>query len=224
MCGRATESGVESKSNKAEQFAEAVPPSSLSPTNSVGDGGPLSVVFGGKREAPMGDAGFELLRISPLTRFADSAMMADEVRELEADGYRCVPLDCSGWGGEDAFHAAMASALDFPDYYGRNLDAFNDCLSSIEVGGFRGLVLVFSHWEAFARLAGDRTWAVLDIIASASRFRLVYGDRLLALLHVADPLLQFEPVGRVGVVPSQREWRQRAHAAWASTRGSDQDV
>ncbi len=168
----------------------------------------------------MGDAGFELLRLSPLTRFADSAVMADEVRALEADGYRCVPLDCSGWDGEEGFHTAVASALDFPGYYGRNLDAFNDCLSSTESGGCRGLVLVFSHWEAFARLAGDRAWAVLDIIACASRFRLVYGDRLLALLHVADSQLQFEPVGRVGVVSSQREWRRRARAAWASARGS----
>src|SRR6266542_3526535 len=116
----------------------------------------------------MGDAGFELLRLSPLTRFADPMMMAEEVHALEADGYRCVRLDCSAWAGEPDFHIAVAAALSFPDYYGHNLDAFNDCIKSLKVVGHRGLVLVFTHWEGFARVAGDRAWHVLDIIACAS--------------------------------------------------------
>jgi RNAse (barnase) inhibitor barstar len=172
----------------------------------------------------MNDAGFELLRASPVTRFTDPAMMAEEVRALEADGYRCVRLDCSAWAGEADFHAAVAPALEFPDYYGRNLAAFNDCIKSIKLTECRGLVLVFTHWEAFARAAGDRAWAVLDIIACASRFRLVYGDRLLALLHVADPALRFEPVGRVGVVPSWREQSRRAREVLAKLRGSHNDA
>jgi RNAse (barnase) inhibitor barstar len=170
----------------------------------------------------MRDAGFELLRHSPLTRFADPTMMAEEVRDLEADGYQCVSFDCSAWPTEVAFHAAVATALKFPDYYGRNLDAFNDCIKSIDLGGKRGLVLAFTHWEAFARAVEDQAWHVLDIIACASRFRLVYGDRLLALVHVADSELQFKPVGQVGVVPSQREWRARARAALARGRGEQQ--
>lgn len=168
----------------------------------------------------MGDAGFELLRLSPLTRFADPAMMAEEVRDLEADGYRCVPLDCAAWASEADFHTAAASALNFPDYYGRNLDAFNDCIKSIKLGECRGLVLVFAHWEMFARVVGDRAWHVLDIIAGASRFRLVYGERLLALVHVADPELRFAPLGRVGVVPSDRESRRKAREMLAKVRGN----
>jgi len=62
---------------------------------------------------------------------------------------------------------------------------------------------------------GQRAWVVLDIIACASRFRLVYGDRLLGLLHVTDPQLRFEPVGRVGVVSSRREGSCRAREVLA---------
>jgi len=29
----------------------------------------------------------------------------------------------------DAFHDFFASEFDFPDYYGRNMDAWNDCMS-----------------------------------------------------------------------------------------------
>jgi RNAse (barnase) inhibitor barstar len=164
------------------------------------------------------DTGFELLRLSPVTRFADPSVMAEEVRDLEADGYRCVPLDCSAWAGEADFHTAIAGALAFPNYYGRNLDALKDCLFSIKVGEYRGLVLVFAHWESFARAGGECAWVVLDIIACASRFRLVYGERLLALLHVADPQLQFKPLGRVGVVPSLREGGLRAQEILARLR------
>src|SRR4051794_22040436 len=120
----------------------------------------------------MGDAGFELLRHGPIHRFADPEMMAEEVRDLKADGYHCVPFDCAAWACEDDFHTAVASALRFPDFYGRNPDAFNDCLKSLKPDGGRGLVLVFSYWELFARVAGERAWHVLDIIACASRFRL----------------------------------------------------
>ena len=80
--------------------------------------------------------------------------MAEEVRDLEADGYRCVPLDCSAWAGEADFHTAVATALGFPDYYGHNLDAFNDCIASIDVSGHRGLVLAFTYWSSCVRTGG----------------------------------------------------------------------
>ena len=42
-------------------------------------------------------------------------------REIEIDGTRIL--------SEEQFHTEIAKALDFPDYYGNNLDALWDCLS-----------------------------------------------------------------------------------------------
>ncbi len=54
-----------------------------------------------------------------------------------------------------AFHTAIADALGFPDYYGRNLDALEDCLGDLaettatETGGAPA-VLLWDDWGVLA--------------------------------------------------------------------------
>jgi len=40
-------------------------------------------------------------------------------------------LDCAGFVPRTDLHKALANALAFPDWYGRNLDALHDMLTSI---------------------------------------------------------------------------------------------
>jgi len=42
-----------------------------------------------------------------------------------------VTIDCRQISTREAFHDAMASRLRLPDFYGENLDALYDCLSTI---------------------------------------------------------------------------------------------
>jgi hypothetical protein len=43
-------------------------------------------------------------------------------------------IDLSGLYGQEAFHDYIASRLELPDYYGRNLDALLDCLVDYSIG------------------------------------------------------------------------------------------
>jgi hypothetical protein len=59
-----------------------------------------------------------------------------------------VQFDTSSWASDADMYDDVASGLDFPDYFGRNLDALNDRMRDVASGdyGWRpdatGLVIV----------------------------------------------------------------------------------
>jgi RNAse (barnase) inhibitor barstar len=42
-----------------------------------------------------------------------------------------VQLSAARWLSAAQAHGALAAALDFPEYYGKNLDALHDCLTDL---------------------------------------------------------------------------------------------
>ena len=60
-------------------------------------------------------------------------------------------IDCGQIENKADFHAALASALSFPDYYGKNLDALYDCLE--EIGQDTRLIL--RDWHHAEYRLGD---------------------------------------------------------------------
>ena len=42
-----------------------------------------------------------------------------------------VQLSAAAWDTTEKAHADLAQALNFPDYYGHNLDALHDCLTEL---------------------------------------------------------------------------------------------
>lgn len=54
----------------------------------------------------------------------------------------CVTIDCSGIASREDLHCAFAETLSFPPWYGRNLDALHDQLTS-----FSGTIRL-ENWEA----------------------------------------------------------------------------
>lgn len=59
-----------------------------------------------------------------------------------------ITLDCRDFASRSDLHRAFADALRFPDYYGSNLDALHDCLTSLP----EETILTLYHWEATERL------------------------------------------------------------------------
>lgn len=43
-----------------------------------------------------------------------------------------VTISCGGIADKQTLHARIAEALDFPDWYGNNLDALMDCLTDLD--------------------------------------------------------------------------------------------
>src|SRR5262245_5876455 len=114
---------------------------------------------------------FELLRDSAVTLGRSREVLAEHAAWLRRHGYLV------------------------PAYYGRNLDAFNDCLCGVEVPEEGGMALAFLSFDVLHRLSPERAWHVLDIVARWSRFFLLTGRRLMALVQTDAPRFQVKPVG-----------------------------
>lgn len=100
------------------------------------------------------------------------AFEALDVRHsVEAAGWAFAHVD--GWTAttKPEILAELGRALGFPETYGQNLDALEDCLRSVggADGGPPGVVVLWDGWSTLAR-ADQRTFAiVLDIFGSRAR-------------------------------------------------------
>ena len=109
-------------------------------------------------------------------------------------------------------HADFSTKLSFPTYYGRNLDAFDDCLGDLAEHDYgwtpdvTGLVLVFNRYDEFAQRRPVTAQKVLDIVARRSRGAMLLGERLIGLVQSDDGQIEFHRVGATNVEWNPAEW------------------
>jgi hypothetical protein len=160
-------------------------------------------------------AGRRLLESGATTLVHSSAILEQTTGELRHAGYRVITADASRWLTAERMHQELARLLEFPGYYGKNLDAFNDCLGDVAVDadGFlkdwAGLVLVLTGFDTFAERFPDQAHGLLDVIEIQSRHALLNGAHLICLVQSGDPRLVLPSVGARPVVWNNAEWSDR---------------
>jgi RNAse (barnase) inhibitor barstar len=155
-----------------------------------------------------------ILRDGGISLYWRSKFLADDLSWFEQNGYQVVLFDTAGWASEETMHESLQDALSFPDYYGRNLNALDECIcDDLVVPDAGGLVLVLRGYDRFAEAVqasgsdgSRRAEVVLDIFARAVRYHMLQGRRLLILVQSDDPKLQFGRVGGLAPRWNQREW------------------
>ncbi|WP_135850188.1 barstar family protein [Serinibacter arcticus] len=158
------------------------------------------------------DLAFRLLMNGPVTLFWRTEVLTSTIEDLAADGYQIVTLDASAWASDADLHQSVATALDFPAYYGRNFDALNDCLSDVAERrygwspGAAGLVLILTRYDALARSSPRSAQLLLDLVASQSRVASLFGGRWMCLVQSDDPAIEFGPLGATSATWNDREW------------------
>jgi Barstar (barnase inhibitor) len=158
------------------------------------------------------DPVFRLMVNSFVTMFRRRSLLDDRITYLRSLSFHLVPVNAAEWQTPEAMHRDLAASLDFPSYYGHNMDAFNDCLRDIVEDGrgwppsAAGFVLVFLGFDSFAARHPRDAWDLLDIIAKRARVALLFGRRVFCLVHSDDPDLAFEPVGAMPVIWNDQEW------------------
>jgi RNAse (barnase) inhibitor barstar len=147
-----------------------------------------------------------LLQDGAVTLYFRQQVLAEDVEWLKRHGYLVDSFECSSWIDESEMHEALSRGLEFPDYYGRNLNALNDCIGDIEIPDAGGRVLVFNQYDLFAARFPDVAWSILDIMETNSHRLLLFGLRLIVLAQSDDPKISFAPVGGRPVTWNTREW------------------
>ena len=104
-------------------------------------------------------------------------------------GMRVEKVALAGSRDKNAFLNAVSRALAFPDYFGRNWDAFYDCLVELEHGKGEGLLLVLRDASGFARAEPDEFAAAVDALQDAADFWEGEQKTLLVVVELEAPVL-----------------------------------
>jgi RNAse (barnase) inhibitor barstar len=75
-----------------------------------------------------------------------------------------------GIKNKETFLKISGEALGFPDYYGKNWDAFEECIRDFGWCRAEGYLVLYDHFEAFARNAPGEFKIALAIFRSAIKY------------------------------------------------------
>lgn len=148
---------------------------------------------------------WQLLRNGAVALYSSARVLDEDVAWLGSHGYRVVKFRANEWTTGEDMHSALASALKFPDHYGRNLDALNDVLGDVEVRDEGGLALAVTRFDDFAVHHQQLAWHLLDLLAEHSRIFALTGRRFLVICQSDDPTLAVGPFGARGLAWNPRE-------------------
>ncbi len=88
---------------------------------------------------------------------------------------------------------AIAKALRFPEWFGGNWDALEDCLGDLSWRPADGHVLVLRNWQA---MAGDDFGVLVDVLRSSAEYWSGRGKPFFAVLIDPKALLALPPLHR----------------------------
>lgn len=131
---------------------------------------------------------FDIARGGFVRRLPFGVTLRDAESWLRHEGYRVIEMRAEGWVDVRDMHATFAAALSFPDHYGKNLAALNDCMSDVAEAAFgwdmseAGVVLVLLGFDRFAERLPQTAHDVRDILGRQGSYAALFGNRLLTIL------------------------------------------
>ena len=100
----------------------------------------------------------------------------------------------------------MKEKLEFPDYYGENLDAFSDCLLSdliIPEGG--GVAIIFVNFDEYYENSRDFAHELLECLDLNARRRILFGERFITLVQSNNREIVIKNVGSHAIMWNMKE-------------------
>jgi RNAse (barnase) inhibitor barstar len=109
----------------------------------------MSVFSGDPSERQQLD--WQLFQNGAVALYFSTDVLSEDLLWLRDHGYEPHEFDCEQWTSPELVHSDFKRVLKFPEYYGNNLDALNDCLSDLAIPSESGTALVFHRYDSYAR-------------------------------------------------------------------------
>lgn len=155
---------------------------------------------------------WRILRDGAIYLYWRPEYLADDLQWFTEHQYRLYEFDCRTWVSPDRMFADLGRVLEFPDWWGCNINALDDSIDDLLINENGGAVLVLKNFDSYFTGSGSERLAsseregevVLDIFSRASRFHLLNGRRMLVLIQSNDPQIRIRKLG--GTNP---QWNNR---------------
>ena len=119
---------------------------------------------------------------------------SDEILEAtQGSDLRVARIGLAGATGKQAVMERVAAALQFPQWFGANWDALEDCLTDLSWTGAGGHVLLIEDSDG---LPGDAGCIFIDILASAAAWWAERGRPFFAVFVGGAPRAQLPELYR----------------------------
>ena len=149
---------------------------------------------------------YRLLLNSPIALFWHVEIFEKQVAWFQDNGYRVASFDAASWDTESTFHQDLYKTLNFPGYYGMNLNALNDCLFDMDLLDCDGVAIAVRNYHEFSHSLPRVAQDFLDIIANNSRRNLLFGKRLVGLFQTNIADAAYAPLGAMHAIWNPEEW------------------
>jgi len=147
----------------------------------------------------------EILKDGPICKYYKNSILDKDVSWFIDNRFDVYDMNVKDWNKKN-FHKHLKEKFNFPDYYGENLDAFEDCLSEMYNTRYKGLVIVFRQYDEFLNRERKSAEIILDIIATESRVWLLNGQKLIGLIQSNEPNLELPKIGGIEPGWNSEEW------------------
>ena len=141
-----------------------------------------------------------LMQNGPVTKYWRRDGFEEDIAEVQTRGFRVVRFDVSSWADEDAMYSELRDSLGLPDYMGMGFDSLADALTDLDVPEEGGVVVALDSFTETAR-----TDTLLEVLARASRWWLLFGRVFAILLRTDDPGY----LGPTSLGATQAQWNRR---------------
>ena len=146
-----------------------------------------------------------IIRDGPIVKYFSSDILEEDLKALEDMKYQIIDLSTASWTLGNA-HKKIRKGFGFPDYYGENRAAFEDCLDDMFDKGCRGLVIALRHFDEFYYQNKDFSESILDGIANIAWTWLLAGQRLIGIVQSDNPDLEIGKIGSKEPGWNGKEW------------------